>query len=229
MVRTAVAIRARTYRAAGFNFSAIALGFVFQTAFISLRGHALGRCPLTNLFEVFIFIAWSVSLIYLLIGPAVSAVANGRFHRAAGFCFANIRASRADRSCARPDDRSLALAGNTRLGLAHRLWRLRARLRRGPDVSCPGAPTQDTASSIRMFYHFPPLTDLFAAITRLLWLGFVLLTLGNCGRVSHRPAAALRQDRLVVRGVGFLCRHSARAASRDDRPAPDRRALCRRL
>ncbi len=30
-----------------------------------------------------------------------------------------------------------------------------------------------------MFYHFPPLTDLFAAITRLLWLGFVLLTLGS--------------------------------------------------
>ena len=29
-----------------------------------------------------------------------------------------------------------------------------------------------------MFYHFPPLTDLFAAITRLLWLGFGLLTLG---------------------------------------------------
>jgi ABC-type uncharacterized transport system permease subunit len=29
-----------------------------------------------------------------------------------------------------------------------------------------------------MFYHFPPLTDLFAAITRLLWLGFLLLTFG---------------------------------------------------
>src|SRR6185437_1861799 len=29
-----------------------------------------------------------------------------------------------------------------------------------------------------MFYHFPPLTDLFAAITRLVWLGLGLLTLG---------------------------------------------------
>ena len=29
-----------------------------------------------------------------------------------------------------------------------------------------------------MFYYFPPLTDLFAAITRLLWLGFVLLSFG---------------------------------------------------
>ena len=29
-----------------------------------------------------------------------------------------------------------------------------------------------------MFYDFPPLTDLFAAITRLLWLGCILLTVG---------------------------------------------------
>ena len=45
-----------------FNFFAVGLGFIFQTAFLSVRGHALGRCPLTNLFEVFIFLAWSVAL-----------------------------------------------------------------------------------------------------------------------------------------------------------------------
>ena len=79
MVRTTIAIKARTYRSAGFNFFSIALGFVFQTAFLSVRGHALGRCPLTNLFEVFIFLAWSVSLIYLLIGPAYRLSLMGAF------------------------------------------------------------------------------------------------------------------------------------------------------
>src|SRR5207245_9138004 len=29
-----------------------------------------------------------------------------------------------------------------------------------------------------IFYHLPPLTNLFAAITRLLWWGFALYTLG---------------------------------------------------
>ena len=29
-----------------------------------------------------------------------------------------------------------------------------------------------------IFYHLPPLNDLFAAITRLLWLGFALYTAG---------------------------------------------------
>src|SRR5215471_3893834 len=53
-----------------FNFLAIGLGFVLQTAFLSLRGHEVGRCPITNLFEVFVFLAWSVALIYMLVGPA---------------------------------------------------------------------------------------------------------------------------------------------------------------
>src|SRR6266446_7702289 len=79
MVRTAVAIRARNYRPHGFNFFAIALGFVFQSAFLSIRGHALGRCPITNLFEVFIFLAWSLALIYLLIGPAYRLSLMGAF------------------------------------------------------------------------------------------------------------------------------------------------------
>src|SRR5437870_12011759 len=52
-----------------FNFFAVGLGFIFQTAFLSLRGHELERCPLTNLFEVFIFLAWSVAAICMLVGP----------------------------------------------------------------------------------------------------------------------------------------------------------------
>src|SRR3989475_4979953 len=79
MVRTALAIRAGIYRPTGFNFFAIAMGFVFQSAFLSVRGHALGRCPITNLFEVFIFLAWSVALIYLAIGPAYRLSLMGAF------------------------------------------------------------------------------------------------------------------------------------------------------
>src|SRR6187401_29217 len=48
----------------------MAVGFVFQCAFLYLRGQAHGRCPLTNLFEVFIFIGWSLVLLYFLVGTA---------------------------------------------------------------------------------------------------------------------------------------------------------------
>src|SRR5438132_13547742 len=62
-----------------FNFFAVGLGFIFQTAFLSIRGHELGRCPLTNLFEVFIFLAWSIGLIYMLVGPAYRLSLMGAF------------------------------------------------------------------------------------------------------------------------------------------------------
>ena len=79
LVRTLLAARDRTSLHGRVNFFAIGLGFLFQTAFLSVRGHALGRCPLTNLFEVFVFLAWSVALIYLLIGPAYRLSLMGAF------------------------------------------------------------------------------------------------------------------------------------------------------
>src|SRR5438477_4171332 len=72
-------LRAGTFRPAQFSFFAIGDGFILRTAFLSVRGHALGRCPLTNLYEVFIFLAWSVALIYLLIGPAYRLSLMGAF------------------------------------------------------------------------------------------------------------------------------------------------------
>src|ERR1700720_1457142 len=79
VVRTIIALRAGVFQPGRFSFLAIGLGFIFQTAFLSIRGHALGRCPLTNLFEVFIFVAWSIALIYLLVGPTYRLSLMGAF------------------------------------------------------------------------------------------------------------------------------------------------------
>src|ERR1041385_6396105 len=62
-----------------FNFVAVALGFVLQTAFLSVRGHDLGRCPISNLFEVLVFVAWSVALFYMVVGPAYRLSLMGAF------------------------------------------------------------------------------------------------------------------------------------------------------
>src|SRR5215210_1939053 len=79
VVRTGLLIRAGVFRPGRSSFAAIASGFVLQTAFLWVRGRALGRCPLTNLFEVFIFMAWSVALTYMLIGPAYRLSLMGAF------------------------------------------------------------------------------------------------------------------------------------------------------
>src|SRR5438445_12138963 len=62
-----------------FNFFAIGLGFIFQTGFLWIRGQYLGRCPITNLFEVFVFLAGSVALFYMLVGPAYRLSLMGAF------------------------------------------------------------------------------------------------------------------------------------------------------
>jgi ABC-type transport system involved in cytochrome c biogenesis permease subunit len=61
------------------NYAAMAAGFALQTIFLYLRGHALGRCPLTNLFETQVFITWAAVLFFLLIGPSYRVSFLGAF------------------------------------------------------------------------------------------------------------------------------------------------------
>jgi len=99
-----------------------------------------------------------------------------------------------------------------------------------------------------MFYHFPPLTDLFAAITRLLWLGFVLLTFGiAAGFLTGQPlpymkiawslgvwifyAAILwllfaapfawRRRRRIKRGLCPACAYDLRGRGSDSKTCPE--------
>src|SRR5439155_2742859 len=61
------------------NYVTMLAGFALHTVFLSLRGHQLQRCPLTNSFEITIFIAWAAVLFYLLIGPAYRVSFLGAF------------------------------------------------------------------------------------------------------------------------------------------------------
>jgi ABC-type uncharacterized transport system permease subunit len=177
MVRTVVAVRARNYRPTIFNFFAITFGFVFQTVALALRGHALGRCPLTNLFEVFIFVAWSVSLIYLLIGPAYRLSLMGAFTAPLVFvlqAFALLAPIDRPHAMRSPPSPWLEMHASISL-ISYGAFALACIA----GIMYLGQERQLKRRQINsMFYHFPPLTDLFAAITRLLWLGLVLLTVG---------------------------------------------------
>ncbi len=177
LVRTAISVQARNYQPGGFNFFAIALGFIFQTAFLSMRGNAIGRCPITNLFEVFIFLAWSVSLIYLIVGPAYRLSLMGAFTAPLVFVLQTFALlapiDRSHRVAIQPSpwlemhaSISLVAYGAFALAcIAGVMYLVQERQLKRRRINS-------------MFYHFPPLTDLFSVITRLLWLGFVLLSIG---------------------------------------------------
>lgn len=51
-------------------YAVVATGFALQTFGLYLRGRAVGGCPISNNFEVIQFVAWSLLLLYLVVGPA---------------------------------------------------------------------------------------------------------------------------------------------------------------
>ena len=176
-MRTIIALRAGVFRPGRFNFLAIGLGFIFQTALLSIRGHELHRCPLTNLFEVLIFLAWSIALIYMLIGPAYRLSLMGAFSAPLVFLIQTL-------ALLAPIDvrHPVKLPANAWLEfhasvsiVAYGAFALACVAGVMYLVQERQLKTHQLHS---IFYHLPPLTDLFAAITRLLWLGFALYTLG---------------------------------------------------
>ena len=177
VVRTALTLRGGLLHRGYFNLLAVAAGFVFQTAFLSIRGHAIHRCPITNLFEVFIFLAWSVAFIYLVIGPAYRLSLMGGFTAPLifliQFCALLAPIDRAHPS-GHPVNPWLEMHASISI-VALGIFALACIAGVMYLVQERQLKTRQLHS---IFYHLPPLTDLFAAITRLLWMGFVLYTVG---------------------------------------------------
>jgi HemX protein len=177
VVRTLLAVRAGVFRPGRFNFFAIVAGFGLQTAFLWIRGDAIGRCPITNLFEVFVFLAWAIVLIYMVVGPAYRLSLMGAFTAplvSAIQCLALVTpvdVMPQQRSAVNPwlefhASMSMVAYGAFALACVAGLMYL----------------VQERQLKTRqlhgVFQHLPPLHDLFAALTRLLWVGFILYTAG---------------------------------------------------
>lgn len=78
-VRTGFALRSGRYHHSRFNLLASLLGFVFQTATLAVRGHQIKHCPLTNQFEMLVFLSWALVFLYLVVGPAFRLSLLGAF------------------------------------------------------------------------------------------------------------------------------------------------------
>ncbi len=177
VVRTVLSLRRGQFQPGLFNFTAIAAGFVLQTAFLSVRGHALGRCPLTNLFEVFIFLAWSVALIYLLVGPVYRLSLMGAFTSPLVFLIqflALLTPIDQPHTSHRAVNSWLELHASVSL-IAYGAFALACVAGLMYLVQERQLKTHQIHS---VFYHLPPLTHLFEAMTRLLWVGFLLYSIG---------------------------------------------------
>jgi ABC-type uncharacterized transport system permease subunit len=224
VIRTVLMLRGGVFQPGKFNFFAIATGFVFQTIFLSIRGQVLGRCPITNLFEVFIFLAWSVALIYMVVGPTYRLSLMGAFTAPLIFLIqlfallAPIDRPPGPKIVVNPwlefhASFSMIACGAFALacvaGIMYLVQERQLKMRELHSV----------------FYHLPPLNDLFAAITRLLWLGFGLYTVGLAsGFFTGQPLPRLK----IIGAIGVWLLYGAILQGRHLRRLAPRRvaALC---
>lgn len=175
LVHAIIAIRAGQWRESRWHLLPMAVGFAFQSAFLYLRGQQHGRCPLTNLFEVFIFIGWSIMLLYFLVGAAFRLSLLGVFT-------APLLAILQTISLLSPFDQSeikhgkvnpwlelhaaVALIGYAAFALAciaGIMFLLQERQLKKHRINA-------------LFHQLPPIHDLAKAIERLVLLGVILLS-----------------------------------------------------
>lgn len=177
---TMFALGTGRYRPSRWNFAAILLGFAFQNAFLFHRGHVIGRCPLTNLFEVFIFLSWSMVLLYILVGPTYRLSLLGAFTSPLVFVF-QVFALIAPIDTPSPV-RSNAAAPNPWLELHAAISIVAYGAFALACVAGVMFLVQERQLKTRQihsfFFQMPPIADLSVAMNRLLLTGFALLTLG---------------------------------------------------
>ena len=209
-MRTIIALRAGVFRPGRFNFLAIGLGFIFQTAFLSIRGHELHRCPLTNLFEVLIFLAWSIALIYMLIGPAYRLSLMGAFTAPLVFLIQTL-------ALLAPIDvrHPVKLPANAWLefhasAVDRGVWCVRARLRRWRHVSRAGTTAQDASTAFSFLSssaaNGPLRGDHATALA-----GIRALYGWTCQRFLHRCAIATRSSSVLHSESGYSTLRSCKA------------------
>jgi ABC-type uncharacterized transport system permease subunit len=169
---------ARVYRPSRLNFFTILTGFAFQSGFLYLRGQQIGRCPLTNLFEVLVFLSWATVLFYLVVGPTYRLSLLGAFTAPVAM-FLQIAALLAPGIDVAPSVRlppnpwmelhaaiSVVAYGAFALaGIAGVMYLAQERQLKTHHIHS-------------IFYHLPPIRDLGVANSRLMLTGFTLLTVG---------------------------------------------------
>ncbi|MFP6873261.1 MAG: cytochrome c biogenesis protein CcsA [Verrucomicrobiales bacterium] len=175
-------LRAGTYRHSTWNFAAMLSGLVFQTLFLYERGQVHGRCPVTNGVEILMFVAWSMVLIYLLVGRNYRLSLMGVFTSPLVFLTCVM-------ALVFPLDLESAIAAAQAKGRAD-AW---VEFHVGISLLAYGAFGMSFIAGLMfliqerqvrkgnlkiLFYNLPPMQNLCSAVLRLLVVGTILLTAG---------------------------------------------------
>ncbi|MEI6714947.1 MAG: cytochrome c biogenesis protein CcsA [Verrucomicrobiota bacterium] len=204
---TMYALGARVYRSSPLNLFVMLAGFGFQMLWLYQRGQVVGRCPLGSLFDVLVFLAWSVVLLYLLTGQSYRLSLLGTFTSPLVFLLQGaallmpLPGAVANREPIKPWLELHAAVSVVAYGafalaaMAGAMWLVQERQLK-------------TRRLRSFFYDLPPIHDLAVANRRLVYIGFGLLSVGLLAGMSN-GVAHIGILRVVSVGVwllyAFLC------------------------
>lgn len=184
-------LRSGKHRISGVNLAVMVLGFAFQCAVLYLLGQERGRCPITSVFEILVFVSWAMVLLYFLLGPPFRVSLLGVFTAPLAFLFQTIAlllpAEMREGVRAEPGTIDPWLEAHAAVALvAYGAFALAF-------VAGVMFLVQDRQLKKHqlqtMFYNLPPISLLGKSIFRLLTIGFLLLTVGiaSAFAMEERP------------------------------------------
>lgn len=165
------------------TLSLMIIVFISECAFLYLRGEQRGKCPLGDWGEILMFIAWSLTMFYLVIGSTYRVSLLGFFSAPFVFIFAAI--------CLIPGVLEKNVVREAGDALTVDYW---GELHSALAVLSYGSfalamivavmflalnkKLKDKTLSGGLFNNLPPIHTLTVLCNRLLWLGLVILTAG---------------------------------------------------
>jgi ABC-type uncharacterized transport system permease subunit len=189
---THFALGAGRFRPGRFNFLSLLAAFGFLSGFLYLRGQAERSCPLNSLFDVLVFLSWSLVLIYLVIGPTYRLSLLGAFTAPLALVLLLVAlVSPIDTSVRVRDVINPWVEAHAALsiiaygafglaGVAGVMYLVQDRQLKSHKASA-------------LLYNLPPITDLAIANRRLIVLGLVLLTVAFAsGVMSGLPVNPIK-------------------------------------
>ena len=153
--------------------------FLCQIGFLAVRGEMRAACPLMDRGEILTFLAWSLSLFYLLIGPAYRISLLGVFTAPVVVIFqaaALLPGTLSDHPVKLTGGNPWHEAHSATSVLAYGALALAAVA--GVMFLVLDKQLKDHHLKSGLFRNLPPVRELLVSMERLLWLGGFLLTLG---------------------------------------------------
>jgi ABC-type uncharacterized transport system permease subunit len=153
--------------------------FACQLAFLSVRGKERAACPLADRGEILVFLSWSLTLFYLLVGPAYRISLLGVFTAPVVVVFQGLALLPGALG-----EHPVKLAGGNPLRETHAATSVLAygalALAAVAGVMFLVLDRQLKEQHLKsgLFRNLPPVRELLVSLVRLLWLGVALLTIG---------------------------------------------------